>query len=82
VYWSALEPALKTSPITAGSLKRAKVCKGKSANTPGFVLAVLKAEGLVTALEEGGHTAADPGPILEALSKLQDANPKPTRRKR
>jgi hypothetical protein len=67
VPWSALEPALENSPITAGTLRRAGVCRGKSANTPGFLLAVLKAEGLVTAREGGGHTRADPAAFLQAL---------------
>ena len=67
---------LENSPITAGTLKRAGVCRGKSANTPGFLLAVLKAEGLVTAREGGGHTRADPAAFLAALAA------KPSRRTR
>jgi hypothetical protein len=75
VAWSVIQPVLETDqPITAGTLKRAGVCKGKSANTPGFLLAVLKAEGLVTPLEQGGHTKADPADFLAAMSA------KPTRR--
>jgi hypothetical protein len=72
VSWSTLEAALE-SPVTAGTLKRAGVCKGKSANTPGFLLAVLKAEGLVVPLETGGHTKADPSGFLTAIGKLIDA---------
>ena len=55
--------------MTAGALRRAGVCKGRSANTPGFLLAVLKAEGLVEAVE-GGHRKADPGPFLAAMEAL------------
>ena len=67
--WSSLEPALEASQVTAWTLRRAGVCKGKSANTPGFLLAVLKAEGLVEAVE-GGHRKADPGPFLAAMEAL------------
>ena len=73
--WSAIKTALETDqPITAGTLKRAGVCNCRSSNTPGFLLAVLKAEGLVTPLEQGGHTKADPTDFLAAMSA------KPTRR--
>ena len=74
VAWSAVQPVLQSSPITAGTLKRAGVCNSRSSNTPGFLLAVLKAEGLVTPLEQGGHTKADPADFLAAMSA------KPTRR--
>ncbi len=70
VAWRAIEPALADSPVTAGSLKRAGVCTGKSQNTPGFVLAALKAEGLVTSLEQGGHTGADPAAWLAEMQAL------------
>jgi hypothetical protein len=60
------------APVTAGTLKRAGVCKGKSANTPGFLLAVLKAEGLVEPLETGGHTKADPSGFLTEIGQLID----------
>lgn len=70
VPWSGIEAALETSPVTAGMLKRSGAFRGKSANTPGFVLAVLKAEGLVEALEEQGHRKADPSGFLAAMDKL------------
>ena len=82
VAWSAIEPALADSPITAGSLKRAGVCTGKSANTPGFLLAVLKAEGLVTSLGQGGHTSADPAAWLAEMQALVQGEPAKPRRKR
>lgn len=72
VSLARLQASLET-PVTAGTLKRAGVCKGKSANTPGFLLAVLKAEGLVEPLETGGHTKADPSGFLTAIGKLIDA---------
>lgn len=70
VPWSRIETALEASPVTAGTLKRSGAFRGKSANTPGFVLAVLKAEGLVEALEEKGHRKADPSAFLAAMDKL------------
>ncbi|WP_050799659.1 hypothetical protein [Thiocapsa marina] len=74
VPWSAVQPVLDTdAPVTAGTLKRAGVCKGKSANTPGFLLAVLKAEGLVETLETGGHRKSDSGDFLSEMQKLIDA---------
>ncbi len=82
VAWSAIEPALADSPVTAGSLKRARVCKGKSANTPGFLLAVLKAEGLVMPLEQGGHTSADSAAWLAEMQALVQGEPPRPRRKR
>jgi hypothetical protein len=68
--WSRLQPALEVAQVTAGTLRRAGVCKGRSANTPGFLLAVLKAEGLVEAGEGGSHRKADPGPFLAAMEAL------------
>jgi len=73
IPWSRIEPALDTESVTAGSLKRAGVCLGKSANTPGFLLAALKAEGLVEPLESGGHTKTDNNPFFEAMTALFDA---------
>jgi len=70
VPWPILQPALEAPQVTAGALRRAGVCKGKSANTPGFILAVLKAEGLVEAVEGGCHRKADPGPFLDAVEAL------------
>ncbi|CRI63925.1 conserved hypothetical protein [Thiocapsa sp. KS1] len=73
VSLASLQASLETDkPVTAGTLKRAGVCKGKSANTPGFLLAVLKTEGLVEPLEQGGHTKADPSGFLTEIGKLID----------
>ncbi len=75
VLWKTLEVALKTNkPITAGYLKRAGVCRGKSANTPGFIFAALKAEGLVEPLESGGHKKADSTAWLEEMKQLTEGN--------
>lgn len=71
VLWKTLESALDTDkPVTAGYLKRTGVCRGKSANTPGFLLAALKAEGLVEARDDGGYRKADPSGWLEQMQQL------------
>jgi hypothetical protein len=70
VPWSRIEPALETCPVTAGTLKRSGAFRGKSANTPGFMLAVLKVEGLVEPLEGQGHMKADPARFLKGMEAL------------
>jgi hypothetical protein len=60
VPWKTLESLLDTDkPITAGYLKRAEITRSRSANLPGFLLAALKAEGLVEPLEGGGFRKTD-----------------------
>ena len=68
VDWRRIEPVLKAPKLTAGTLRN--LFQGKSRNTPGFLLAVLKAEGLVKAAEGGVHTGADPAPFLKAMEVL------------
>lgn len=68
VAWSVIEPALQTEKLTGGTLR--PLFRGKSRNTPGFLLAVLKAEGLVQAQEEQGHTKADPTGFLAHMEGL------------
>lgn len=89
VAWSVIEPALQAEKLTAGTLRL--LFRGKSRNTPGFLLAVLRAEGLVQAQEDQGHTRADPAAFLAAMEALiasdtnikipeQKAPAKPTRK--
>ena len=68
VAWSTVQPALETDKVTAGTLRT--LFRGKSRNTPGFLLAVLKAEGLVEPLGEQGHTKADPASFLAQMKSL------------
>jgi hypothetical protein len=76
VLWRTLEAALRTEqPVTAGHLKRAGVCRGKSANTPGFLVAALLGEGLVEPREEGGYRAADSTQWLEAVREAPPTRP-------
>jgi len=69
VPWSRIEAALETCPVTAGTLKRSGAFRGNS-NTRGFMLAVLKVEGLVEPLEGQGHMKADPARFLQAMEAL------------
>ena len=57
-------------PVTAFPLK--KLLIGKSVNTPGFLLAVLKHEGLVKLLEGKirGYEKLDAAPFITELNKL------------
>ena len=69
VAWGLIQPALEgDKPITSRTLR--PLFRGKSANTPGFLLAVLKAEGLVKVLEGFRHTRADPKAFHAAMDKL------------
>ncbi|WP_201245303.1 hypothetical protein [Halochromatium salexigens] len=68
-----LEGVLDTDkPITAGYLKRAKITVSRSANLAGFLLAALKAEGLVEPLESGGHKKTDSSAWLEEMKQLTE----------
>lgn len=66
-------------PVTSFPL--IKLFSGKSVNTPGFLLAVLKHEGLVKRLEGKirGYEKLDPTPFMLELDKLvsSDVNLKP-----
>lgn len=65
VAWSRIEPVLETEePIVSKTLR--PLFKGRSANTPGFVLAVLRAEGVIERIEGhlSGHGKADPTAFL------------------
>jgi hypothetical protein len=68
IDWRRIEPVIKAPKLTGGTLRN--LFQGKSRNTPGFLLAVLKAEGLVKAAEGGVHTGADPAPFLKAMEAL------------
>ena len=69
------------NPESIKSLNFRKLYKGKSANNPGFLVAVLVAEGILERVPEKKrvHQAGDPGPFLasvEALSEGTSSSPK------
>jgi hypothetical protein len=66
---SQIIPLLTNSTITSGTLK--ELYEGKSNNSPGFLLAVLKAEGLVRQVEGKSfhYTATTTPPEKKAKKK-------------
>jgi hypothetical protein len=67
-----IQAALEGAPFPVTSFPLIKLFIGKSVNTPGFLLAVLKHEGLVKLLEDKirGYEKLDPAPFMLELDKL------------
>ena len=67
-----IRAALDSAPFPVTSFPLIKLFIGKSVNTPGFLLAVLKHEGLVKLLEGKirGYEKLDPAPFMLELDKL------------
>jgi hypothetical protein len=76
-----IQAALDGAPFPVTSFPLIKLFIGKSVNTPGFLLAVLKHEGLVKLLEGKirGYEKLDPASFMIELEKLvsSDINLKP-----
>lgn len=76
-----IQAALDGAAFPVTSFPLIKLFIGKSVNTPGFLLAVLKQEGLVKLLEGKirGYEKLDPAPFMLELDKLvsSDVNLKP-----
>ena len=86
--WVALDniqQALSKSPEEITSVALYGLFKGKSVNTPSFMLAALKHEGLVRAKKgrQRKHELCDPKPVMDRIHKLMsgDAKSKTTRKK-
>ena len=86
--WVALndiQQALAKSPKEITSVVLYGLFKGKSVNTPSFMLAVLKHEGLVRAKKgrQRKHELCDPKPFMDRIADLMSAKSKPktTRKK-
>ena len=86
--WVALkdiQQALSKNPEEITSLALYGLFKGKSVNTPSFMLAVLKHEKLVQPVrgKQRKHELSDPKPFMDRISDLMSANAKPktTRKK-
>ncbi len=81
VKLSGIQTALDGAPFPVTSYPLIKLFIGKSVNTPAFLLAVLKHEGLVKLLEGKirGYEKVDPEPFMLELDKLvsSDVNLKP-----
>jgi hypothetical protein len=69
-----LDPLLTSAekPITAGSLRT--LFQGKSANTTGFIMAVLIAEGLLKVSEPGCYVRIDPSEFKKGIQALIESS--------
>jgi hypothetical protein len=77
VSMAEFDPLLTSAekPITAGSLRA--LFQGKSANTTGFIMAVLIAEGLLKVSDEqpGSYVRIDPAEFKKGIQALMDSPP-------
>ena len=73
---SAIKEAFDTSPRVITSFTMMKLFKGKSINTPGFLMAALKHEGLVKNLEgkQRGYEQLDHATFLSSINELIASN--------
>jgi hypothetical protein len=80
VAYSSLEKAISEWPEDQGitSMAFRKIFRGKSANTPGFLVAVLCAEGLLEPMgdKKRVHQACDPAAFLASLEGQPQATGK------
>lgn len=80
VAYKSIEQAISEWPIDQGitSMAFRKIFRGKSANTPGFLVAVLCDLGLLEPIGEKKrvHQACDPATFLASLEELQQATGK------
>ena len=69
---SAIQPAFEQAPFPLTSYPLINLYQGKSTNTPAFLMAVLKNEGLVRNLEGKirGYEILDAKPFLEEMNAL------------
>ena len=80
VSFTDIKDSIKQWPEDQGltSMTFHKIFRGKSANTPGFLVAVLCAEGIIKPMGEKKrvHQACDPKPFLASVEALQGGSPK------
>jgi hypothetical protein len=76
VAWELIQPALESAALPLTSFPLIKLYQGKSTNTPAFLMAVLKQEGLVRNLEGNvrGYELLDSLPFLTAMKDLIASN--------
>ena len=72
VSLSAIQPAFEQAPFPLTSFQLIKLYQGKSTNTPAFLMAVLKKEGLVSNLEGKirGYEILDSKAFIEKMNAL------------
>jgi hypothetical protein len=75
ICFTDIEAAVTDWPEDQGitSMTFRKIFRGKSANTPGFLIAVLCAEGLLEPMADKKrvHQACDPAPFLASVEELK-----------
>jgi hypothetical protein len=76
VAWEAIQPALESAALPLTSFPLIKLYQGKSTNTPAFLMAALKQEGLVRNLEGNvrGYELLDSLPFLTEIKGLIASN--------
>jgi hypothetical protein len=78
IAFADIQTAIDAWPEDQGitSMTFRKIFRGKSANTPGFLIAVLCAEGILEPMPDKKrvHQACDPAPFLASLEALQDGS--------
>ena len=69
---SAIQPAFEQAPLPLTSFPLIKLYQGKSTNTPAFLMAVLKNEGLIRNLEGKirGYEILDSTPFMAEVNSL------------
>ena len=76
IAFTDIQAALQTWPEDQGitSMTFRKIFRGKSANTPGFLIAVLCAEGLLEPMPDKKrvHQACDPATFLASVEELKE----------
>lgn len=81
----AIQQALSKNPDNISSVALFGLFKGKSVNTPSFMLAVLKHEKLVQPIKgkQRKHELCDPKPFMDRIADLMSGRSKPiTNRKK
>ena len=69
---SAIQPAFEQAPLPLTSFPLIKLYQGKSTNTPAFLMAVLKNEGLIRNFEGKirGYEILDSTPFMDEVNEL------------
>ena len=77
VAWKDIEKQLKKTSSGITSIALYPLFRGKSVNTPSFLLSVLKHEGILATMKGKSrvHELADPKPFLAEMKELMDLDP-------
>jgi hypothetical protein len=85
IAFADIQAAVEAWPEDQGvtSMTYRKIFRGKSANTPGFLIAVLCAEGILEPMADKKrvHQACDPAPFLASVDALRKGTATPAKPK-